>query len=429
MIGLLIFGAHLFNGLFKFTKIPNVLILLVIGIVVGPITGLVKESYFGSVGPIFTSITLILILFESGTHLKIGELLKSIGSAFLLTLFNFLASAVIGTFIAYTFFSDIDLMGSTFFGVIIAGTSSAVVIPIIKQLKMNEKGHTTLMLESALSDVLCLVIGLALLQAMKEGVFEVKAILNTIWKSFLIATLIGFVGGFIWSIIIHFTRIIENSKVMNLAFVFIIYGLTEYLKFNGGIAVLIFGITLGNAYLLQNTFLKNIFPAKELMENEKDFFSELVFILSTFFFVYVGVCMKFESISVYLFALLIVGLIIVVRPISIKLLVRTKMSFKDLSIMSVMAPKGLVPAILASIPIQYGIAGGESIQMLSFAVVLLSILICSILIIILSKNPFQIGYLKKVLGVEEEINNQVNNENNTPLIQGDKNNINTTQDE
>ena len=45
-------------------------------------------------------------------------------------------------------------------------------------------------------------------------------------------------------------------------------------------------------------------------------------------------------------------------------------------------------------------AGGDSIQMLSFAVVLLSIIICSILVIILSKNPLQIGYLKSVLGTE-----------------------------
>jgi len=408
MIGLLIFGAHLFNGLFKFTKIPNVLILLVIGIVVGPILGYIKEGHFGSVGPIFTSITLVLILFESGTNLKIGELFKSIGSAFLLTLFNFLASAIIGTAVAFTFFSDIDMLSATFFGVIIAGTSSAVVIPIIKQLKMNEKGYTTLMLESALSDVLCLVIGLALLQAMKQGVFEISDILNTVWKSFLFALLIGLAGGFIWSVIIRYTRIVENSKVMSLAFVFIVYGLTEYLGLNGGIAVLIFGITLGNAHLLQNTFLKKAVPAKELRSNEKDFFSELVFILSTFFFVYVGICMKFGSISIYLWALLIVVAIILIRPISIKLLVRTKMSFKDLGIMAIMAPKGLVPAILASIPIQYGLAGGESIQMLSFAVVLLSIIICSILVIILSKNPLKIGYLKNVLKYEEEVDNHQN---------------------
>ena len=401
MIGLLIFGAHLFNGLFKYTKIPNVLILLIIGIASGPVFGFVREAHFGSIGPIFTRITLVLILFESGTNLKIGELFKSIGSAFLITLFNFIASTVIGTLVALTL-PDVDTLSAVFFGVIIAGTSSAVVIPIIKQLKMNKKGYTTLMLESALSDVLCLVIGLALLQAMKQGVFEMSDILNAIWRSFLFAFLIGFIGGLLWSIIIRFTRIIENSKVMNLAIVFIIYGLTEYLGLNGGIAVLIFGITLGNAHLLENTFLSTIFPSKELLENEKDFFGELVFIMSTFFFVYVGICMKFGSAWIYMLALFIVGLIIAVRPISIKLLVRSKMSFKDLSIMSIMAPKGLVPAILASIPIQYGLAGGENIQMLAFAVVLLSILICSILVIILSKSPFKIGYLKKILSHEEE---------------------------
>jgi NhaP-type Na+/H+ or K+/H+ antiporter len=242
---------------------------------------------------------------------------------------------------------------------------------------------------------------------MKEGVFEMGAILNAIWKSFLFAFIIGFVGGFVWSIIIKFTRIIENSKVMNLAMVFIIYGITEYLGLNGGIAVLIFGITLGNAYLLQETKFKEIFPSKELLVNEKDFFSELVFIMSTFFFVYVGICMKFGSLEIYALALLIVVAIILIRPLSIKSLVKTKMPFKDLGIMSIMAPKGLVPAILASIPIQYGLAGGESIQMLSFAVVLLSIIICSILVIILSKNPLQIGYLKSVLGTENTDDEEV----------------------
>ena len=113
--------------------------------------------------------------------------------------------------------------------------------------------------------------------------------------------------------------------------------------------------------------------------------------------------MKFGSIGVYLLALLIVVLIILIRPISVKLFVRSKMSSKDLGIMSIMAPKGLVPAILASMPIQYGLTGGENIQMLSFAVVLLSILICSVLVIILSKNSLKFNYLNNILkGKSEE---------------------------
>ena len=72
--------------------------------------------------------------------------------------------------------------------------------------------------------------------------------------------------------------------------------------------------------------------------------------------------------------------------------------------MSIMSPKGLVPAILASIPIQMGITGGEEIQSLAYAVVLLSILICGILVIILSNDPLAIGYLKNILGQKESEN-------------------------
>lgn len=396
-LGLLIFIAYLFNALFEKTKVPNALLFLIIGIVLGPITGVVTQEHFGAIGPVFTNITLIILLFESGTNLKLNAFIKSIGSAFLLTLFNFIVSAVIATLVAWYFSKSLDLISASFFGIIVAGTSSAIVIPIIKQLKMNEKGATILILESALSDVLCLVLGLALLAAMKKGVFEITTILDTIWKSFLIAALIGLFAGIIWSVLLNIMRTIKNYTFSNLALAFIIAGATDYFGFNGGIAVLVFGITLGNAYLFSGKIFKEKFAPKELLEKEKNFFAEIVFIISTYFFVYVGVCIQFGNPVIYLLSFVIVMAIIIVRPVSVKLFVRSKMSFKDLSIMGIMSPKGLVPAILASIPLQLGIEGGEIIRDMSYSVVLLSIIICAVLVIILSKDPFMIGYLKKLL--------------------------------
>ena len=51
-VGLLVFAAHLFTGIFSKTRIPDVLLLIAIGIVVGPLLGLVSPDQFGSVGPI-----------------------------------------------------------------------------------------------------------------------------------------------------------------------------------------------------------------------------------------------------------------------------------------------------------------------------------------------------------------------------------------
>ncbi|PCJ89441.1 MAG: sodium:proton exchanger [Flavobacteriales bacterium] len=396
-LGLLIFGAHFFNALFDRTKIPNVLLLLLIGVVIGPVLGFVRPEHFGEVGVIFSTLTLIILLFESGINLRLQQLAQSIGSAFLLAAFNFLASAVIATLVAHSF-TSLSLISATFFGIIVAGTSSAVVIPMINQLKMNQRGATILLLESALTDVLCLVIGLALLSSMKKGIVEPNVIISTIFSSFIIAMLFGIAGGIVWSLLLEKIRQIRNSTFMNLAFVFIVYGVTEVLGFNGGIATLSFGIALGNAFLFQKTFLRKIIPAKELLPTEKSFFAELVFILSTYFFVYVGVCIQFGNPLIYLLGLLIVAAIIAIRPLSIKVFIKSKeMTFKDLSIMAVMAPKGLVPAILASIPLQLGLAGGQTIQDLGFSVVLLSIVGCAILVIVLSRDATSVGLLKSLL--------------------------------
>jgi NhaP-type Na+/H+ or K+/H+ antiporter len=388
-LGLLIFSSHIFNSLFNLTKIPNVLLLLLIGIIVGPISGLIDKSFFGGFGSVFTTITLIVIMFESGTNLKFRDIKKAIGSATLITIINFTVTIVVATFITHLLFG-INLLGSIFIGAIIGGTSSAVVIPMIQQLNLSTKSQTILFLESALSDVLCLVVGLAVLEGMKLGAIDIGDVFSKMWKAFLFAMLLGLVGGFVWSVFLKFVRSVKNSMITSLAFVFVLYGIVEALGFNGGIATLSFGIILGNSESLnENKFFKKVFAFKaaSLNENEKNFFGEIVFILQTYFFVYIGISIQFGNISTYIIGLLIVVIIILLRPFAIRLLSIKGTTVKDIGISSVMTPKGLVTAVLASLPLQYGIAQGEKIQDLGYAIVLLSIVICSILVIVISKDP------------------------------------------
>ncbi len=388
-LGVLIFFSHAFKELFVKTKIPNVLLLLLIGIIVGPISGLVTMEYFGEIGKVFTSITLIVILFESGVHLKLNEIKKSIGAASILTVVNFALTLVVVATVT-KWLMGFDTLSAAFIGAIVGGTSSAVVIPIVRQLKMGEKSTSVLILESAISDVLCLVVGLALIDGMAQGEVEVATVFSKMWKAFLFAILLGLGGGFIWSGLIKLIRSIENSMITTLAFVFILYGVVELLKFNGGLAVLSFGIVLGNNELINsNKFYKKVFnfETSGFNETEQNFFSEIVFVMQTFFFVYIGIALKFSSISVYLIAFLVVLLIILFRTGTIWLFSRKGVTKGERNIMSVLTPKGLVTAVLASVPFQSGIATGENIQNLGYAIVLFSIVICSLLVVILSINP------------------------------------------
>lgn len=396
-LGLLIFSSHLFNELFDKTKIPNVLLLLLIGIIIGPLSGIVTKDFFGQLGNVFTTITLIVILFESGSGFKIREIKAAIGSASFLTLFNFIVTVILTSLIAH-FILSLDPLSSVFIGSIVGGTSSAVVIPMVRQLKMGEKSSSVLILESALSDVLCLVVGLALLDGIAQGEVSVGTVFSKMWKAFLFAILLGVAFGFLWSLVIRLVRSIKNSMFTTLAFVFILYGVVELLGLNGGIAVLSFGIVLGNIELMNGgSYFRKVFKsgASGFNIHEKDFFSEVVFIMQTYFFVYVGISLQFGSLTVYLAGFFIVLLIILARIPGIAMFIGKGVTKPEKAIMTVMTPKGLVPAVLASLPMQRGFANGDVILDLGYSIVLFSIVICSILVIILSVNPDFFGNMRR----------------------------------
>ena len=64
-IGLLIFCAHVFAAVFSRQRIPDVLLLLGLGIVVGPVLHWVDPNELGTIGSALASITLLFILFDS----------------------------------------------------------------------------------------------------------------------------------------------------------------------------------------------------------------------------------------------------------------------------------------------------------------------------------------------------------------------------
>ena len=360
-IGLLIFVSHLFAGIFEKKGIPDVLMLMIIGIIIGPVLNLVTPESFGIVTGIFTTITLVFILFQGGLDLRFETMQSALRGMTFITCTNFGVTTLVVGLIAWLLLGLEPIPAFTL-GAILGGTSSAVVIPLVKQLKLQESARTILVLESALSDVLCIVFVLALIQAYSADGIRVGAIVGSIISSFTLAALLGIVSALLWSVLLAKIRTIKNSMFTTPAFVFVIYGIAEVLGFSGAIAALAFGVTLAN---IDRFRIKTIqrFVNKGLNtfnDAEKQFFSEIVFLLKTFFFVFIGISIQFTNGWALLF-----GFFITI----------------------VMVPKGLAAAVLASLPLQYGLPGGEMIRDLTYAVILTSIVLTSILIPVLEKVP------------------------------------------
>lgn len=388
VIGLMVFFAHFLSLQFRRTNIPDVLVLMLVGIVIGPVLGVVTPQDFGKIGSLIATIALVVILFESGTSLDLGVLGKSLATTGVLTLWCFALTTVIVAMVGFVAL-DLSLLPATILGVTLGGTSSAVVIPMVNALRLSEKTSTVLVLESALTDVLCIVGVFALLQAYTQGGIDPGRLVGSVLAALLFAALIGVLGGIGWLLVLGKVRDFPNTISSTLAYVFIVYGTTEGLGFSGAIAALALGITLSNfekfgLHWIQNLG-RNIVPLNEM---DLTFYREAVFLLKTYFFIYLGISIHFGAVNLALVAVAIVLLIYVVRLVLTRLVFRAKAySLRDAAITSMMAPKGLAAAVLAALPLQYGVAGGEVIRDTTYMVVLVSITLTALLVM-LYPTPF-----------------------------------------
>ena len=118
------------NGVFERRSIPDVLGLMILGLLIGPILNLVDTSTFGQFGSIFSNLVLLFILFESGTDLKFAEVKNSLRAAATITTIGFLFTWMTLTPLCY-FMLEIPILPSLFIGAALGGTSSAVVVGLV----------------------------------------------------------------------------------------------------------------------------------------------------------------------------------------------------------------------------------------------------------------------------------------------------------
>jgi len=213
----------------------------------------------------------------------------------------------------------------------------------------------------------------------------------TLVSSFVIAIIVGFILALVWASLLEKVRKLRNSMFLTPAYLFLIYGFVELIGFSGPIAVMTFGITIANMehfhFRIFHNITRNNAQILKLNSNEESFISEIVFILKTLFFVFIGLSITFDNFTSIIAGLIIsLGLLIARIPVSLIFSPKSANTF-DKSITAIMIPKGLATAVLASIPFQIGLPQGEEIRNIAFSVVFFSILICSVCVFLVEHVP------------------------------------------
>lgn len=389
-LGLLYFFSHALSLSFARTRVPDVLLLMVVGILVGPGSHTVEVDAFGKVGMVLTTIALAAILFQSGTELDLRSVTASANATTRLTFVSagltLALAAPLGVWLG-----GLDWLPALVLGAILSGTSSAVVIPMVKSLRMRDEPATVLVLESALTDVLCIVATFGLLQAAAQGTVDVVKVVGQTVSSMLFAALLGAAGGVGWLRVWSAVRALPDTNFSTIAGALVLYGVAEGLGFSGPIGVLSFGLTLRNHQALGLArFVRAESDQQTITVEEQRFYREVVFLLKTFFFVYLGISMGFRDQQALGIAGAIVVAVYLARLITVGQLLPRSYPRRDVAVMAVMVPKGLAAAVLAALPLRMGIAGGALIQDIVYSVVLVSITVTALAVALFSTRPGQV---------------------------------------
>ena len=387
-LSVLFFLGHVLNWFFVKTKIPDLLILIIIGFILGPsVTGLIQpEVHLGQAGSVLAIITLIIILYEGGLHLSSRDLMESSVSALGLSCISFFSISAVTTLVLLPILSSPLL--ALLVGVGIGSTSSAIVIPMVKPLAIDKKTKTVLSLESAFTDVLAIIIFLGLLNQMTLENSSGREFFISLSSTPIMSIGLGAGAGILWAFL-HRKTYISKLSFAGEAGALLTYGVLEFLSLNGAIGVLALGFTLANINLLP-PFLKNRLDEKPISAEELSLLGAVTFLLRTFFFLYLGLLIQIQSLASLGWAMGLTALIFITRYVCVKLMFRSKTFSRMSAITSVvMGPRGLACAVLATLPLQRGIAEGAWIQNLIFAIIPLSILSTSVFVSLSEKDWFQ----------------------------------------
>jgi len=376
--GGLILGIGIIAGLFaQKTKIPDVAVFPIIGMIIGPeALGLVDIKADSALNQIIFLFGASYILFDGGASLRFNVLKQVwITIVVLATVGVVLTAALTGTAAYYVF--GISPVVALLLGATLASTDPATLVPIFQQIKIRDRVAQTVVSESAFNDATGAVITFGVLAvAMGTSDFSLAESLVDLIKQLIIGILAGVAFGYLAALFIAHERwafLAEYAPMVTLAAVIGAYFAADGLQASGFTAVFVFGMVLGN---------RDSFGLKmEAGEAKKldEYVATTAFIMRVFIFILLGVQVDFGLMHQYLQGGIVVVAIfmLVARPMAVFLCAlpdrRARWSFNEMLFMCWTRETGVIPAALAGMLLGMKAPGAEMIASVTFIAILMTI--------------------------------------------------------
>jgi len=368
--GVVIFSGVAGEAFFKKTGIPDVAFLMILGVVIGPVLGVIQAEAVTQIVPYFAALALIIIMFDGGLNLDFRSMAKTAHFSFVLAILGFVLSVALVTFGAHFILGWLWLE-SILLGAIVGGSSSAIVFGLVRNIKISDETKSMLGFESALTDILSTIIAFIFLEAVISGQFSIDLLSETLGRAVIVGLILGLGVGVPWMYVTTKLANAQHSYMLTLGILFVLFFLANSFGESGALTALVFGLMLGNRNNMARVLRFRIPP----IEMDDPTHNQITFIVRAFFFVFVGLMASFGRVEYIAFGIGITVAIYIGRLIVAKTTLTKRFSKLDRKVTYVMIPRGLAAAVLATFPITMGLPNAKAYPEIVFFIILASVVI------------------------------------------------------
>ncbi|MBO0663439.1 cation:proton antiporter [Jiella sp. MQZ9-1] len=354
-------------------QIPAIVILLAVGLIFGPLTGMMNpRSDFGELYTPLVSTAVAIILFEGGLTLRLREI-RETSTAVRRVVMVSGPMVWIMTALAARYVGDMSWPVSLILGALLVVTGPTVIMPLLRHARLKARPASLLRWEAILNDPVGALFAVVSFEAylVLRGAHDAEHLIVTTLAALVVAVAGGILGGRALTIFFARGHAPEYLKAPILFAVVVgMNALTNLLLEEAGLlTVTIMGITMANSKLASLNELRKF---KETIT---------VLLVSGLFIVLtaslqLSVIMSLEWRVVVFLALVL----LVIRPIAI--FVSTTgagLEFKERLLVSWIAPRGIVAVAVAGLfgttLARIGVADADRMVAYTFAVVAATILL------------------------------------------------------
>lgn len=351
-------------------RIPAILLLLLVGFVAGPITGLFDpDAVFGDLLRPLVSLAVGLILFEGGMSLRFRELR---GSGAVVR--NLVSIGAVVTWLATTaaayWLAGASLHIAFLVGALLVLTGPTVVIPLLRHIAPQGPTAAILRWEGILIDPLGAMLAIVVFEAIRGGGHGTAlAIAIDVVRMVVVGCLLGFCAGRLLAHALERFLIPDSLHVpVTLGTVAMVFVGADMLQEEAGLfAVTVAGMVLGNRKALD---------VEHIVEWKEHLSTVLLSVLFLSIAAHLPLAPLYElGFRAVLFALV---LIFVVRPLAVLAsTIGTSLPGRDRLFLMAMAPRGIVVAAVSSqlaLDLERGgDAGGATVLALVFPAIVVTV--------------------------------------------------------